>query len=167
MGRDAISDAIVREVREAADLLAELRSDDAELNHDMIEGETGFFEVLGAALDEIDQCEIIAEGCKVKAEEIGKRRSRAEARAARIRAMIEQAMVSIDLSTARLPTATLTVKSTGPKPIVADESLIPAEYWEPQPPKLNRRALNEAAKRGPVPGVDMSNGSVSLQIRRA
>jgi hypothetical protein len=167
LSRDAISDAIVREVRYAADLLAELRSDDAELNHDMVEGETDFFEVLGAALDEIDQCEIIAEGCKAKADEIGKRRSRAEARAARIRAMIEQAMVSINLSTARLPTATLTVKASGPKPIVSDESLIPSEFWEPQPPKLNRIALSKAAKLGPVPGVDMSNGSVSLQIRRS
>jgi hypothetical protein len=167
LSRDPIEYAVLREVRAASDLIAELNSDDAELNHDMVEGETEFFEILATALDEIDQCEIIAEGCKAKAEEIGKRRTRAEARAARIRALIEQAMVSIELSTARLPTATLTVKASGPKPIVSDESLIPSEFWEPQPPKLNRTALNKAVKLGPVPGVDMSNGSVSLQIRRS
>ena len=160
-------DDLRRETDAARDLLEQLRTDDAELAHDMVEGETSLFEAIGAALDEIDQCEIIAAGCKVKAEQIAARKHRAEARADRLRSLIEQAMVRTDLGTARLPTATLTVKATGPKAIISDESLIPSDFWEPQPPKLNRRALNEAAKRGPVPGVDMSNGSVSLQIRRS
>lgn len=167
MSADPIAAVLSREAKVAADLMAELRSDDAELTHDMVEGETSLFEAISAAIDEIDQCEIIAAGCKAKAEEIGKRKSRAEERAARVRSLIEQAMVIAEIPTARLPTATVTVKATGPKPKVSDESLIPSEFWEPQPPKLNRIRLNEAAKRGPVPGIEMSNGSVSLQIRRA
>lgn len=166
MSRDRTAETLSRESTAVAALLAELRTDDAELAHDMAEGETSLFEAIAAALDEIDQCEIIAEGCKAKSEQIARRRRRAEARADRVRAMIEQAMVAAELPTVRLPTATLTVKALPPKPVIADESLIPSAFWIPQPPKLDRTGLAQAAKSGPIPGVEMSNGSVSLQIRR-
>jgi hypothetical protein len=167
MTADPIAKGLNREAIAAASLMADLRTDDAELAHDMIEGETDLLEAIAAAIDEIDQCEIIAAGCKAKEDEIAKRRHRATARADRVRALIEQAMVLAEMPTARLPTATLTVKAFPPRPVVTDESLIPSTFWEPQPPKLDRRALNEAAKAGAVPGVEMTNGSVSLQIRRA
>lgn len=166
MSRDRIASSLNREGTAAAELMAALRTDDAELAHDMIEGETGLLEAIAAALDEIDQCEIIAEGCKAKAEEISKRRHRAEARAERVRAMIEQAMIVSELPTARLPTATLSVKTLAPRPLVTDESLIPAEFWKPQPPTLDKKALNAAASTREIPGVEMTNGAVSLQIRR-
>lgn len=167
MGRDPTAEALSHESAAAAELMAELRTDDAELAHDMIEGETGLLDAIAAALDEIDQCEIIAEGCKAKAEQIANRKRRAEARAARVRAMIERAMVTAELATVRLPTATLTVKTLRPKPVVTDESLIPSKFWIPQPPKLDHAALNDAAKHVTVPGVGMTNGTVSLQIRRS
>lgn len=163
---DPIAGALSREADAAADLMAALRTDDAELSHDMIEGETGLIEAISAAIDEIDQCEIITEGCRAKAEEIRRRGERAEMRATRIRALIEQAMTLADLPTARLPVATVTLKSLPPRPVVADESLVPSEFWKPVPPRLDRAALNQAAKAGPIPGVEMTNGSVSLQIRR-
>lgn len=164
--RDEIATSLTREAQAAADLMAELRSDDAELTHDMIEGETGLFEAISAVLDEIDACEIIATGCKAKSEEIGRRKSRAEGRAARLRAMIEQAMVAADIPTARLPTATVSIRAVAPKPVIEDESLIPSEFWRPQPPVLDRKALNEAAKARAIPGVGKTNGGASLQIRR-
>ena len=164
--RDLTARDLNRESEAAADLMAELRTDDAELALDMIEGETDLIEAIAAAMDEIDQCEIIASGCKAKAEQIEARRHRAEARAERVRALIEQAMLRAGLGTVKLPVATLSVKAVPPKPIISDESLIPSEFWVAQPPKLDKRKLNEAAKSGPIPGVDMSNGSVSLQVRR-
>lgn len=165
--KDRTTENIGREATAAAALLAELDINDAEALHDLIEGETNLLEAIGAALAEIDECEIIAAGCKAKEAQIEERRRRVEARAAKVRAAIEQAMVMAELATARLPLATLTVRELAPKPIVTDESLIPSQFWEPQPPKLDKKALSEAAKVGPVPGVEMSNGSVSLTIRRA
>lgn len=167
MSRDETLSVLSREAIAAADLMAALRTDDAELAHDMIEGETGLLEAIAAAIDEIDQCEIIAAGCKTKADEITRRRHRAEARAERVRALIEQSMSVAGLSQAKLPLATITLKSLPPKPVITDESLIPSEFWEPQPPKLDRRALTDAAKHQTIPGVEMTNGSISLQIRRA
>lgn len=165
---DPTADALSREARAAADLLAGLATDDAEFAHDVVEGETNLLEAVAAAIAEIDQCEIIAAGCKAKGEEIDKRRNRAETRAARVRACIERALVMSDLQNVVLPTATITVKHLPPRLIVDDESLIPAEFWVAQPPRLDKNALNAAAKDRPgrIPGTATTNGSVSLQIRR-
>lgn len=163
---DPTAASLSRECEAAVELLAELRTDDAELAHDMIEGETELLEAIAAALAEIDQCEIIAAGCKVKAEEIDKRRNRAESRAARVRAMVERAMLVVDIPSVTLPTATISVKRLPPKLIVDDESLIPAEFWIAQPPRLDKVALNAAAKDRTIPGTATTNGSISLQIRR-
>lgn len=165
--RDEIAESLSLEARAAADLLRDLATDDAELAHDMVEGETGLLEAIGAALAEIDQCEIIAAGCKAKADEIGKRRARAEGRAERVRAMIERALLVAEIPTVTLPTATISVKRLPPRLIVDDESVIPAEFWIAQPPKLDKTALNAAAKDREIPGTATTNGSVSLQIRRS
>lgn len=166
MSHDPLAKALDREALAAADLLTGLASDDPDLNHDMVEGETGFLEAIGAAVDALDECEIIISGCKEKEKQVADRRLNAERRLGNVRALIERALVMADLPSVKLPTATLTVKSLPPKPIVTDESVIPSEFWEPQPPKLDRKALSDAAKQGAIPGVEMSNGSVSLQIRR-
>lgn len=163
-----VTKEIGREATAAAALIAELAmTDEEDVLHDIIEGETNLLEALDRAIGELDDCEIIAAGCKAKEAQIAARRGRAEARAGRIRSAVEHAMVLAELPSARLATATLTVKTVAPKPIVTDEAAIPAAYWKSPPPVLDKTALNAAAKVGPVPGVEMSNGGVSLQIRRA
>ena len=48
----------------------------------------------------------------------------------------------------------------------AVEALIPAKFWKPQDPKLDRAAVAEALKAGEtVPGASLSNGGLSLSIR--
>lgn len=163
---DRTAERLQRETIAAADLLAALRIDDDDLAHDMVEGETSFLEAIAAALAEIDDCEIVVDGCKAKESQIADRRHRSERRIEKLRAAIEQAMCVTDLPQVKLPTATLTIKAVPPKPIVTDEAAIPSEFWKPQPPKLDRAALNKAAKDRPVPGVEMSNGGVALQVRR-
>ena len=86
---------------------------------------------------------------------------------ARIRALIEQAMLIAELPTAKRPTATVTVKRTPPKPIIADESLIPSRFYKTPAPVLDKTAINNAVADGEsVPGVTMDNGGISLQVRR-
>lgn len=173
MTADRTAAALSRESMAAVELLADLARDDSDLGldadfaHDVIEGETNLIEAIEAAIREIDECEIIAEGCRAKAAEVVRRRARAEARAERVRAMIERAMLLADLPTAKLPTATVTLKRLPPRPVVTDESAIPAEFWLPQPPKLDKAAVVAAAKDHPVPGTEFNNGGIALQIRRS
>lgn len=168
MSRDDRARDLSREAEAARDLLAAIQADDDALAHDMIEGETGLFEAIDRALADIDECDVIAAGCKEKEAQFAARRKRAEDRQERLRGLIEQAMLVCDLRTAKRPSATLTVRDVPPKPIIAEESAIPARFWRQPDPVLDKKAINEAAKAGEdIPGVTLSNGSTSLTIRRA
>ena len=159
--------ALSREAEAARDLLAIINADEDEaLAGDMVEGETSLHEAITAALDMMDQAEALSEGIKALVAKYGERKTMAERRAQRIRAAIQQAMQLAGLKSLQLPAATLTVKPVAPKPIIEDESLIPADFWKPQAPTLDKAAINAAARSAPVPGVTMSNGGEALQIRR-
>lgn len=157
---------MAEEARVAADLLRQIGRDDDTLSHDMVEAETGLLEAIDAALSAIDEAEAISAGLAVKISEFQSRKSAAERRVERIRAAIEQAMSVAGLKSAVRAGATLSLKDVPPRPVIADEAAIPAKFWAPQAPKLDRKAITAAAKSGPIPGVEMSNGGVSLQIRR-
>jgi len=164
---DAVANKLRREADAARGLMQELAEYDDDTRHDMAEGETSFFEAIDAALSEIDQCAEIVAGCDAQLEMYQARKSKFKGRADRLRGLIEQAMVIADIPSIRRPMATLTVKATKPAPIVADEAAIPAKFWKAQPPKLDKAAINQAAKDGEtIPGVSMTNGGTSLQIRR-
>lgn len=167
--RDITADQLRREAEAARGLLDSLRDDDdAQLRHDMVEGETGLLEAIDAALSEIDECDVTVDGCAAKLAQIEARKKRAENRRERVRALIEQAMLIASVPSIKLPTATLTVKEVKPRPLVTDEAAIPAEFWRQPDPVLDRKAISEAAKEGrDIPGVTLSNGGTSLQIRRA
>lgn len=168
MGYDRTASDLNRQAAAARDLLAELADDDADLNHDMAEGETSLFEAIDAALAEIDDCDVIVSGCKEKEAQLAGRRQRAAARQERLRTLIEQAMLVAGLETVKRPCATFSVAQVKPKPLVTDEALIPAAFWKQPDPVLDKAKLNEAAKSGEsVPGVTLSNGGTTLKIRRA
>lgn len=160
---------VSRQAVAAAGLIAELSEyrDDDSVIHDAVEGETDFFEAVERALDEIAECEIVAAGVKEMQKKLGDRLSRTDARAARLRGMIDQAFHMAEIKSHKFPTATITTKKVSPKLIVTDEAAIPSEFFKPQPPKLDKAALKDAASNGPVTGAEMSNGGTTIQIRRA
>lgn len=165
--KDETQRELNREAMAAANLVRDLSSEDAQLNHDMIEGETGFFEAVEGALAEIDECDVMATGLKAHIEKLRERLARIERRAETVRGMIDQAFQVAEVKSHKFPTATITQKPVPPKLIVNDESQIPSEFFKPQPPKLDRKALLDAAKAGEVPGAGLSNGGITIQIRRA
>ncbi len=164
---DPVADALRRQAEAAKALIASLHDDDPDLVHDMAEGSTGIMEAIDMAIAEMDECDAITAGCKAQVAVYEERASKFAARKQRVRALIEQAMLIADLPTAKRPTATVTVKRTPPKPIIADESLIPSRFYKQPPPVLDKTAINEAVKDGEtIPGVAMDNGGISLQVRR-
>lgn len=166
--------AVRRQAAAAKELLASLNidgSNDAQLAADTIEGETDLHQALAAALDAIDECEVIEAGCKAKEEQYASRGAAAKARAERIRAAIEQALVSLDLAEPiRLAAATVSLTRRAPAVQITDEALIPTKFFVEQPrptPKLDKKALAAALREGEaVPGASLDNGSVSLNVRR-
>ena len=167
MTQDATAYTLRREADAARGLLQSLGDLDEETRCDMVEGETSLHEAIDAALSEIDECEATEAGCKAVADTYQKRAAKAKDRAARVRTLIEQAMVIADVQTVKRPGATFTVKAIPPKAQITDEAAIPSAYWKPQPPLLDKTAINAAFKAGqPIPGVSADNGGTSLQIRR-
>lgn len=143
-----------------------LFEEDEQLSRDMIEGETGFREVITAALIQIGEDEAFAAAKKELADAIREGAKRVETRVERLKAAIARAMETA--GEPKVPTAAGTV-SLGDKPITAivtQEADIPSEFWVEQDPKLDKAALNKAIREGDVPGCTRSNGGKSLRITR-
>ncbi|UYQ71009.1 siphovirus Gp157 family protein [Pelagibacterium flavum] len=143
--------------------------DDAELIADAIEGETGLLEAIEAALSEMDECDVLSEGLKAKIETFTARKRSVDERKKRVKALIEQAMLTTEQTSLRLPSATLTIRKNAPGLVIKDESQIPSKFFieqERPAPKLDKAALAEALKADEkIPGVTLDNGSVSLSVR--
>lgn len=163
-----------RQAEAAKKLLSTLKetgdNEDDELVVDTIEGETGLIEAIDAALAEIDECEILITGLKAKEEAFADRRRREESKAERIKALIEQAMLTTEQMSLRLPVATLTLTQRAPGLIVTNEADIPTKFWieqERPAPKLDRKALTAALRdKEAIPGAGLDNGTVTLSVRR-
>ncbi|WP_457586174.1 siphovirus Gp157 family protein [Ensifer canadensis] len=164
-----------RQMEAAKSLLASLREqgveDDAELVVDTIEGETNLVEAIDAALAQIDECEVQTIGLSAKIEAFEGRKKTIGARADRLRALIEQAMLATDQDKLKLPTATLSLTKRAPGLVVINEADIPVEFWieqERPAPKLDKKALTAALREenAAIPGATLDNGSFSLSVRR-
>lgn len=140
---------------------------DHELVRDMIEGETDLHEMIAATVASMDEDSILSDGLKTLLDALKQRQDRIQKRIAVKRAALEQAMVIGELKTLELPTMTLTVRRTPPSLQITDESSIPPEYWKAKDPALDKRAVLAALKDGAaIPGAQLDNGGVALQLRR-
>lgn len=162
----------IKEAKAANALIASLRQmgegDDEALLLDTIEGETSLLETLDKLLTQISADQGLADGARKAAADIVTRAERFEKRAETARALIEQALMVAELEKLERPAATLSLVRRAPKVEIAEESEIPAEFWKPGDPKLDRKALAEALKGGrDVPGACLSNSAPSLTIRKA
>lgn len=162
-----------RQTEAARDLVLMLRNDgpeDAGLVADTIEGETTLLEAITAALDEIDEAEVLILGGKAKIAQIEARVDAEAHRVERLRAAIERAIITSEAPTPiKLPTATISISKRKPSAVIDNEAEIPARFFvQPPapPPKLDKKALADALATEEVPGAHLDNGSISLLVRR-
>lgn len=159
--------AIGTELREAMKLRQMLGEDcDPALLLDTIEGETNLAEACAFVLEQTHEDEILIEGLDAKIKELQTRKGRMEKSVETRRNVILMAMDKGGLQTIRSPLGTMTARPTPPKATITDEALIPARFWKPSDPRLDRAAVAEALKAGEaVPGAALSNGGLTLSIR--
>jgi hypothetical protein len=140
--------------------------DDPQLILDMIEGSTELHEAILVVHGEIQEDGILAEGLKAAIEGLQSRLARVEKSIETRRQIILSAMVKAEIGTIKSPTATLSVKETPRKTVISEEAEIPAKFWKPQDPVLDKKALGDALKAGEiVPGATLSNGGITLGVR--
>jgi hypothetical protein len=158
--------AAVKALRESLQIALGGEEPDDELLTDSIEGETNLFEIIDRLLHRRSVNLNLAEGIDRLANDLDARRTRFQHRAEADKALIEQAMMIAELTKVERPGATLSLVNRPPKLMLADEADIPAQFWKPAAPSLDKKALTEALKAGEaIPGANLSNSAPSLTVR--
>lgn len=139
---------------------------DEQLVVDTIEGETNFVEAVDGVLARMDAAEALAVGLTLVEERYAVRRRALEARVERLRTMLEQAMTIAEVQKLERPTATVFFSSRRPELVVDDESRIPTRFYRAGAPKLDKTELRQALLAGEVDGAHLSQGGVTLTIKR-
>jgi hypothetical protein len=147
-------------------LLAEYREIDDETLRDTLEGISSLPEALAAVVRTYLDDVALAAALGIRISDMQERIARIEARADKKRLAIVSVMERADLRKLEQPDFTASLRAAPPGLVIADGSLIPGEYWRPQAPKLDRRALLAALTAGTaVPGASLGNGGSTLAVR--
>lgn len=170
---DGIHNDMVRELEAAKVLKFNLKddADDLELLSDMVEGETGLFEMMEAVYNSIKEDEEVINGIKMRADELTRRKNRYKMRMDRRKAMLLQALSILDQKVT-LPSVTLSKRMGQMLLKISDEGEIPTQYFKRPPPEIDKSALKAALKAltdqdEPIPGCHLERGADSLHMRVA
>lgn len=133
---------------------------------DTLEGITDLHEMIAAVVRSALVDEALQTGLRSRIEEMRLRSVRLEERGAKKRRLALEAMTEVGLKKLEQPDFTASARSGTAGVVVVSEEAIPANFWVPQPPKLDRQALLGSLKRGQsVPGAELSNPKPCLSVR--
>ena len=139
---------------------------DDETLADTVEGLTNLHEILAAVARAALTDEAMASGLGHWMEVLQKRLGRLQYRAAKRREIVRDVMIECEIKKVTAPDMSLTIRPGNPSLVVTDEGSIPAEFWVPQQPRLNRQELLALLKLGAnVNGVQLSNPQPVLTVR--
>jgi hypothetical protein len=134
---------------------------------DTLEGLTDLHEILAAVVRAALADEAQASGLRALIGALETRLERQEYRAAKRREMVRDAMVESEIKKIAAPDFTLVIRSGSPALVVTDEGAIPAEFWVPREPRLDRQSLLTRLKLGAeVSGARLSNPQPVLSVRK-
>lgn len=147
--------------------IAQLAQGDEDFIRDTLEGETDLPSLVRSLLVGIGEDEAMAKGLSDYAEQLASRKGRLDKRAKLKRTLICSAMEIAGRPSMETDIGTVTLSAVKAKAIVTEEADIPAEFFKPQPPKLDQAALSAALREGrEVAGATLSNGGSTVRILR-
>lgn len=168
---DSVAFGLSIETEAARNLLAtyaEVLADDAELTATTIEGETDLLGAIERACRRIGENDAFVDGLKGHIASLVTRMERFKAQTETLRTAICVAMEVASLKRHEMAEATITLKAVPAKAEITDESAIPAKFWKPSDPKLDRKAVLDALKaKETIPGATLSNGGLTIMIKRS
>jgi hypothetical protein len=139
---------------------------DEETLNDTLAGMTDLPEMIAAILRSALQDLALAKGLRGRVVEMQERLARLEDGAQKKRQLITSVMERAEIRKLLEPDFTVTLRRTPPALRVLHEEEIPADFWRPQPPKLDRQAVTTALRGGRlVPGAMLDNGGTTIAIR--
>ena len=162
---------LTRKTLEAARVLkaqiAELANGDADFIRDTLEGELDFDIVARSLVASIGEDEAMIAGLKAYCDDLCARKDRIAVRIQVKRALMASTLEIADRPKLELDIGTVSLTKVHPRAHILEEADIPADFWKPQPPKLDLKTLTAALKEGVrVPGATLTNGSHTVTIRK-
>lgn len=146
--------------------LLELGNEDADLTHDMLEAETDIFSLVDWMLNKEAEESSNQDAIKKRIEQLSLRKKASENRQENMRSLIEYTMTLIGEKKVKRAEATIILSDKKSSIIDVDMGLLPERFIRVKK-EADRTAINEAIKAGEVvEGVLMSNGGITLSIRR-
>ena len=147
-------------------LLAEIPDLDTETLADTLEGITDLREMLAEVIRSALEDEALAAGLSTRLSDMKARLERLETRAKRKRELALQAMSEAEIAKLVEADFTASLRQGAPALEVVAEDKIPAAYWKPQPPKLDRQGLLAALKAGTaIEGAALAPPHLQLSVR--
>ena len=147
-------------------LVAEYPSADEETLADTLEGITDLREMIAAVIRSALVDDALSAGLRTRLGEMKERLARLEARGAKKRQLALDVMDEIGLRKLQEPDFTASTRAGSASLVVMSEGDVPAPYWTPQPPRMDRQALLGELKRGAeIPGVQLNNPKPVLVVR--
>lgn len=147
-------------------LRAEYQDIDQQTLLDTLEGLSTLPEALAAFVRSyLDDLALVA-ALGIRIAQMQERMHRIEHRGDRTRVTVSSVMERADIKKLAEPDFTASLRAVPPSLLVNDEAQIPAGFWKPQPPKLDKRAVMAALTSGQaVAGALMGNGGTTLTVR--
>lgn len=147
-------------------LLARFPDIDDETLSDTLEGITDLHEILAALIRSALDDEALVEALSIRLDDMKTRQARLSFRAKAKRSLALDAMSSADVKRLVAPDLTASVREGGPVLDVIEMTSIPADYWKPQPPKLDRqRIINDLKSGRRIAGAELAPRRLQLTVR--
>ena len=149
-----------------AQLLSDLPDLDEETLADTLEGLTDLREMLAELIRSALDDEALVVGLSTRLSDLKVRMERLEARAKRKRQLARRVMSDAVIATLTVADFTASLKQAPPTVEVLAEDKIPAVYWKPQPPKLDKQGILAALKLGiAIDGAALAAPQIQLSVR--
>lgn len=163
-------DAIRCEAAAYALLCDRLRDEIPDLDEqtlaDTLEGATSLHELLAELIRSALTDEALVEGLKGRIADMRERLDRLRSTAERKRALALETMDKVGISKFAAPDFSASLRQGSPGLEIAPGADIPAAYWKPQEPKLDRIGLLSAIKNGvTIDGVALAPPRLQLSVR--
>jgi hypothetical protein len=139
---------------------------DDETLRDTLEGLSSLPEALAAVIRSYLEDLTLAAALGMRIGDMQERLARFETRAEKKRGLVTQVMERAELKKLQEPDFTVSLRAVPSGLVVRDEAQIPADYWKPQPPRLDKKGLLASLNAGQViPGAALGNGGTTISVR--
>ncbi len=133
---------------------------------DTVEGLTDLHEIIAAIVRSAIEDEALSSGLKGRIDEMQERLNRLQDRASKRRQIARDVMIEVAIQKITAPDFTVSVRPGTPSLLVVDEAAIPAAFWVPREPRLDRQAMLAELKQGAaIAGAQLSNPEPVLSVR--